>query len=97
MYTSLLIRHAVNPGETNLHNSYWYVVVEKNYMYGNKHGQSVSLKNNGENEINFMFSNKNIVRIHYIGTGSVVVREWPKYRISKHINKSDLRCFLTIF
>lgn len=30
-----------------------------------------------KNEINFMFSNKNIVRIHYIGTGSVVV-EWPK-------------------
>lgn len=50
-----------------------------------------------KNEINFMFSNKNIVRIHYIGTGSVVVREWPKYRISKHINKSDFRCFLTIF
>lgn len=58
MYTSLLIRHAVNPRETNVHNSYWYVVVEKSSMYGNKYGQSVNLKNNRENEIIFMFSNK---------------------------------------
>ena len=49
MYTSLLIRHAVNPRETNVHNSYWYVVVEKSSMYGNKYGQSVNLKNNREN------------------------------------------------
>ena len=58
MYTSLLIRHAVNPRETDVHNSYWYVVMEKNSMYGNKYGQSVNLKNNRENEIIFMFSNK---------------------------------------
>lgn len=66
-------------------------------MYGNKYGQSLNLKNNRESEIIFMFSNKNILRIHYIGTGSIAVREWPKYRISKHINKSDFRCFLAVF
>ena len=48
----------MNPRETDVHNSYWYVVMEKNSMYGNKYGQSVNLKNNRENEIIFMFSNK---------------------------------------
>lgn len=41
-------------------------------MYGNKHGQSVSLRTMEKMKLILCFQIKIFVRIHYIGTGSVV-------------------------